>query len=146
LSRCLGNENAGPHWRANPAPASSRSRSRSASTTRCSFAATTPLIHSSSCPGACGRVSLSGCRNDRGCPLAQFEPVSCEEAQWHVDPLLVFVARAEARALLWQAGELTLHDATDELQAVTERDGLIEQIGQDTVQQILAHIFGQVRA
>ena len=65
--------------------------------------------------------------------------------QPHLHPLLVFVARAEARALLWQAGELTLHDATDELQAVTERDGLIEQIGQDAVQQILAHIFGWVR-
>ena len=31
---------------------------------------------------------MSGCRNDRGCPLAQFEPVASEAAQPHVDPLV----------------------------------------------------------
>ena len=32
-------------------------------------------------------------------------------------PLAVVIARAEARASLWQAGELDLHEAVDELQA-----------------------------
>ncbi len=40
-------------------------------------------------------------------------------------PLEVFIARAEARALLWQAGEFDLHEAVDELQAAAERDGLV---------------------
>jgi hypothetical protein len=50
-------------------------------------------------------------------------------------PLIVaFKARAEARAILWQAGELTLQEAVDKLQADAERDGLTETIGQDAVQ------------
>jgi len=73
--------------------------------------------------------------------LAQFQQAD----QKRVDPLLCFVARVEARALLWQAGELTLHEAVDKLQATAERDGPIDQIGQGAVQQLLAHIFGRVR-
>ena len=38
--------------------------------------------------------------------------------------LAVFIARCEARALLWQAGGLDLHAAVDELQAVAVRDDL----------------------
>jgi hypothetical protein len=52
--------------------------------------------------------------------------------------LEVFTARAEARALLWQAGELDLHEAVDELQAAAVRDGLVAEIGQDAVQAIMA--------
>ena len=59
--------------------------------------------------------------------------------------LEVFIARAEARALLWQAGEFDLHQAVDELQAAAERDGLVAEIGQDEVQAILAKAFGEVR-
>jgi hypothetical protein len=73
-------------------------------------------------------------------PLEQFD------VEWHVDPLLCFVARAEARALLWQAAEIDLHEAVDELQAAAERDGVVAQIGQDAAQQIMAHAFGAVRA
>jgi hypothetical protein len=57
----------------------------------------------------------------------------------------IFTARAEARALLWQAGEFDLHHAVDELQAAAERDGLVEQLGQDGVQQIMAKAFTVVR-
>lgn len=60
--------------------------------------------------------------------------------------LEIFVARCEARAALWQAGELTLHDAVDQLQATAERDGLVNQIGQDATQAILSAAFGAVRA
>jgi hypothetical protein len=61
-------------------------------------------------------------------------------------PLIVaFQARAEARAMLWAAGELTLQEATDKLQADAERDGLVAEIGQDAVQTILSTAFGAVR-
>jgi hypothetical protein len=73
--------------------------------------------------------------------LAQFRQTD----QWQVDHLLAFVARAEARALLWQAGELTLHEAVDELQAAAERHGLIDRIGQDGAQAVLSHVFARVR-
>jgi hypothetical protein len=58
--------------------------------------------------------------------------------------LEAFVARAEARALLWQAGEFDLHEAVDVLQAAAERDGLVDQLGQDEVQRIIAEAFAKV--
>ena len=58
-----------------------------------------------------------------------------------VDPLEAFIERAEGRAYLWSIGELTLHEAVDVLQADAERDGLIEQIGQDQIQKILGECF-----
>jgi hypothetical protein len=63
-----------------------------------------------------------------------------------IDPLECFVERAESRAFLWSVGELTLHDAVDVLQADAVRDGLIEQIGQDHVQKILAECFAPYRS
>jgi hypothetical protein len=60
-------------------------------------------------------------------------------------PLKVFIVRAEARALLWQAGEFDLHQAVDELQAAAERDGLVTLLGQDAVQEIISKAFGVVR-
>jgi hypothetical protein len=59
--------------------------------------------------------------------------------------LEVWIARAEARALLWQAGEFDLHQAVDELQAAAERDGLVTLLGQDAVQEIISKAFGVVR-
>jgi hypothetical protein len=59
--------------------------------------------------------------------------------------LEVFIARAEARALLWQAGELDLHQAVDELQAFAVRDALVAEIGQDAVQEIISKGFGVLR-
>jgi hypothetical protein len=60
-------------------------------------------------------------------------------------PLAVFTARCEAGALLWQAGELDLHDAVDALQAAAIRDGLVTKLGQDAVQEIMSKAFGVVR-
>jgi hypothetical protein len=62
-----------------------------------------------------------------------------------LDPLLAFKARAEARAILWAACEIDLHEAVDVLQADAERAGLIDQLGQDRVQQIIADAFHEVR-
>jgi hypothetical protein len=62
-----------------------------------------------------------------------------------VSSLAVLISRAEARALLWQAGELDLHEAVDELQAAAEESGLIAELGQDAVQAIIAEAFEAVR-
>jgi hypothetical protein len=61
-----------------------------------------------------------------------------------LDPVELFRARCEARALLWQANEFELHEAVDELQHDAERDGLLERVGQDRVQAIMAAAFAAV--
>ena len=60
-------------------------------------------------------------------------------------PLAVFVARSEARALLWAAGEISLHDAVDELWVSAVRDGLVAELGADRVQNLLAEAFAPLR-
>jgi hypothetical protein len=67
------------------------------------------------------------------------------EAPPRADPVEVFRARAEARAILSAVGELTLHDAVDQLQAAAVRDGLVAAIGQDEVQAIFADAFAPYR-
>src|SRR5437660_8551177 len=57
----------------------------------------------------------------------------------------VFIVRAEARAMLWDAGELDLHTAVDELWADAKRDGLVAKLGSDKVQELLANAFAPVR-
>ena len=57
----------------------------------------------------------------------------------------VFRARAQARALLWQAGEISLHQAVDELRDVADRNGLASAIGDDAVQEMLAAAFAEMR-
>jgi hypothetical protein len=52
-----------------------------------------------------------------------------------------FRARAEARAALYKAGELDLHEAVDALQETAITRGLVDQIGQDAVQAIMARAF-----
>jgi hypothetical protein len=57
----------------------------------------------------------------------------------------IFKERCEARAILFAAGEYDLHDAVDVLQAAAEASGLVDEIGQDAVQTIMAEAFGRVR-
>jgi hypothetical protein len=57
----------------------------------------------------------------------------------------MFIARAEARAVLWQAGEFELQEAVDVLQAAAEASGLVDEQGQDAVQAIIAKAFGAVQ-
>jgi hypothetical protein len=59
-----------------------------------------------------------------------------------VDSVKAFKLRCEARALLWRLGELELQDAVDVLQADAVFDGLVDQLGQDAVQEIMARVFG----
>jgi hypothetical protein len=60
-------------------------------------------------------------------------------------PRDVFALRAWARAYLWSIGELTLHQAVDVLQRDAQRDGLVAELGQDAVAQILADAFRPYR-
>ena len=60
-------------------------------------------------------------------------------------PLIVLTLRAWARARLWQASDLDLHEAVDILQAAAVRDGLVAKLGQDRVQEIMAAAFAAVR-
>jgi hypothetical protein len=63
-----------------------------------------------------------------------------------IDPVLVFQARAEARAILWQACEFDLHTAVDALQADAVASGLVARLGQDAVQEILRNAFHRVQS
>ena len=71
--------------------------------------------------------------------------IECAIAIKGINLVDVFIERAEVRAYLWSIGELTLHEAVDVLQADAERDGLIEQIGQDQIQKILGECFASYR-
>jgi hypothetical protein len=65
--------------------------------------------------------------------------------QIRLDPVEIFTARAEARALLWKCLEFDLCEAVDVLQRDAERDRLVAEIGQDAVQRILADAFHKFR-
>jgi hypothetical protein len=70
---------------------------------------------------------------------------SIPNAQAHANPVEVFTARCEARALLFANGEMSLRDAVDELQNAAVGHGLIDLIGQDAVQAIMGAAFAAVR-
>jgi hypothetical protein len=61
------------------------------------------------------------------------------------DPLVIFLARCEARATLVANGLHTLQDSVDTLQEAAEAQGLVAQYGQDTIQQILSESFARWR-
>jgi hypothetical protein len=55
-----------------------------------------------------------------------------------------FELRAQSRAILVEACLMDFHEAIDGLQADAVRDGLVDRIGQDEVQKILAAAFANV--
>jgi hypothetical protein len=61
------------------------------------------------------------------------------------DPMLVFLARAEARASLTAAGLYSLQESVDTLWAAAERDGLVDKFGADCVQWHLSEAFARWR-
>ena len=63
----------------------------------------------------------------------------------HVDPVAAFRARCEARAMLVDLNMLELHEAIDQLQADAAASGLVQAIGQDEVQALMAVAFAVVR-
>jgi len=62
------------------------------------------------------------------------------------DPTLLdcFRARCEARAVLVACGEISFHDAVDEMHQAAEADGLGELLGWDFIQSIMNAAFAQV--
>jgi hypothetical protein len=57
------------------------------------------------------------------------------------DPTEAFAARCEARAMLVANGVLDLHAAVDTLQDAAVANGLVDLIGQDVIQAIMAGAF-----
>jgi hypothetical protein len=62
-------------------------------------------------------------------------------SQERVDPLVAFIARAQARALLVNAGWWDLHDAVDGLRRDAVNSGLAREIGPDEIQKTLTQTF-----
>jgi hypothetical protein len=65
--------------------------------------------------------------------------------QIHMDALEVFQLRSWARAELYAACEFDLAEAVDVLQDFAEVSGLVADVGQDAVQEILRHASYRVR-
>jgi hypothetical protein len=59
--------------------------------------------------------------------------------------LEIFRERCEARAMLVANGFMPLIEAVDGMQAAAERQGLVQQYGQDEIQQIMAESFARWR-
>lgn len=57
------------------------------------------------------------------------------------NPLLMLQARAEARAVLFAAGEFDLYDALDPLFAFVNTSGILDEIEADTVLAIIRDAF-----
>lgn len=70
---------------------------------------------------------------------ASVEPI--ENSEWSPESLDVFRLRAWARAYLWAACMFGLHEAVDVLHADAAQGGLVDQIGADRVQKIIAQEF-----
>lgn len=62
-------------------------------------------------------------------------------AEQNTSAVEMFALRCEARSLLYAAGEMTLHDAVDGCQRHAEAYGLVGELGQDGVQEIIAAAF-----
>jgi hypothetical protein len=86
--------------------------------------------------------------NQRQAHRADRTPTSGVSLVPHVNhgtkPLLIeaFVLRCWARARLCAEVEMSLHEAVDVLQQDAENSGLVNLIGQDAVQAIMAAKFG----
>ena len=61
----------------------------------------------------------------------------------NASPIEIFRERCEARAMLVANGLMPLIEAVDGLQAAAERAGLVDELGQDAVQKIMAESFGR---
>jgi hypothetical protein len=71
--------------------------------------------------------------------------VPVRHSEIRLDALEVFELRCWARAYLWAACELDLHEAVDVLQTDAVKSGLVDEIGQDAVQRVLADAFHRLR-
>jgi hypothetical protein len=76
---------------------------------------------------------------------ARVSRAATTHARTPVTALDILILRAWARARLWEAGELSLHDAVDTLWFVAEASGLVDQLDADEIQRIIAEQFQPVR-
>jgi hypothetical protein len=61
------------------------------------------------------------------------------------NPIEIFRARCEARALLYREGAFdSMGEAVDALQCAAEQQGIVAAIGQDAVQEIMTEAFDAV--
>lgn len=58
-----------------------------------------------------------------------------------VPPMLILQARAEARAVLFAAGELTLGEAFGPLEDYAVESGLLDDFGRDAVDRVIVEPF-----
>ena len=68
------------------------------------------------------------------------------ERSQHPDIVEAFQIRSWARAYLAVVGLMDFHEAVDSLQELAEGNGLVERLGQDGVQTIMASQFEAVRS
>src|SRR5262245_56168060 len=61
------------------------------------------------------------------------------------DPVEAFIARCEARAMLFEADEFDLHEAVDVLQDAAVANRLVGVLGQDRVQEVMGNACRLVR-
>jgi hypothetical protein len=74
------------------------------------------------------------------------KPLYSDRSSQQPSALDVLTARAEARAYLWANGEIaTIPEVVDALQEFAEKSGLVLEIGQDAVQEILSAAFTPFR-
>ena len=78
-------------------------------------------------------------RNGRRQAARAHEPVT-------PSPECMFQARCDARAILFAVGELELREAVDALEIFAVQAGLVDEIGQDAVQALMAKAFSKARA
>lgn len=82
---------------------------------------------------------------NRACDRAASKSTASHEAVAKRVPAVdAFRLRCEARAILVAEGAMDFHEAVDGLQAAAVAYGLIDDIGQDEVQKLLAEAFATV--
>jgi hypothetical protein len=103
------------------------------------------------------RSSEQTVENQQDVICSDFQPASIPQPEFSqrpkrkrgaaskVDALSAFRLRCEVRALLVAEGELDLQIAVDELQAGAVKSSIIDVVGQDAVQAIMAAAFAKVR-
>lgn len=60
-------------------------------------------------------------------------------------PIDVLCLRASVRAYLWAIGDLDLQEAVDALEQYAHASGLVREIGQDLVQEVIGNAFRPYR-
>lgn len=71
-------------------------------------------------------------------------PSRCMGAERPLAAIDRLSARARTGAFLFETGRLDLQAAVDALQAFAERTGLLRELGQDLVQQVIAGAFEHI--